>query len=87
MSTYPPSNVLKQNIIEAFQGSPINSQLEAYIQNVSDVFGGAEIKCNRRHAQVKCFEMKRQAEISNEDASKVISVLCSYIESGSCARE
>lgn len=84
-SRYPVGSSLKPVLTSSVKSSK-SPKITEYVQAVSNKFGGQEIACNRRVAQMGCFDLKDQYGVSDEDAAAVAEALCGYIVSGSCMK-
>lgn len=83
---YPVGSSLKP-VLTASVNKSKSSKIGAYVQAVTEEFGGQEIACNRRVAQMGCFNLRSAYGVSEEDAAAVAEALCGYIESGQCLKK
>ena len=84
-SKYPVGSSLKPTLSASVANSK-SKKIDEYVKAVSQKFGGQEIACNRRVAQIGCFSLKDEYGVSDEDAAAVAEALCTYIVSGSCMK-
>lgn len=82
MSRYPVGSALKAKLSSQCKSDRAKNLAEA----MSNKFGGQEITCNRRVAQIACFEARSQYGCTEEECSLIADALCSYIVTDQCTK-